>query len=171
MFTHQTATWAMPFLAGVIGLPYPAADGSVDSALASTLARFQTMNLPLQTEQSQLAEAERAIRWYFSDEGSQSTIEQWMNKLADWQTREGIPSDRIVFTEFGAMKQLSNGVETDRASRARWLRDTSATIERHGWGWTVFVLRDGPFGLYDNEFDYGPDPRLLNALGLSPVGQ
>ena len=123
MFTHQTATWAMPFLAGVIGIPYPAATGDVDVTLADTRTRFAAMNLPAPIRQSQFTEAEKAIRWYFDEEGKPSTIEDWMNKLADWQTREGVPSDRIVFTEFGAMKQLTDSIETDRASRARWLHD------------------------------------------------
>jgi endoglucanase len=171
MFTHQTATWAMPFIAGVIGLPYPAADGNLDDALALTRERFQTLDLSPDARQAQFAEAERAIRWYFSDEGYPSTIETWMGKLAEWQRREGVPSDRIVFTEFGAMKQLTGGNEINRLSRARWLHDASAAFERHGWGWTVYVLRDGPFGLFDSNSDHRPDPGLLTALGLAPVAQ
>jgi hypothetical protein len=127
------------------------------------------MNLPAQVRQSQFAEAEKAIRWYFAEEGKPATIEDWMDKLADWQTREGVPSDRIVFTEFGAMKQLTDGIETDRASRAHWLHDASAAMERRGWGWTVYVLHDGPFSLYEDESDRHPDPLLLSALRLSPV--
>jgi len=171
MFTQQTATWSMPFEAGVTGLPYPAAAGNVDRTLASTLARFQTLNLPPEQKRAEVVEAEKAIRWYFTEGDDRSTIEQWMTKLADWQAREDVPSDHIVFTEFGAMKQMSDGTEIDPDSRTRWLHDTSAAIRRHGWGWTVYVLRDGPYGLYADESDSGPDPRLLSALGLSPVVQ
>jgi hypothetical protein len=64
------------------------------------------------------------------------------------------------------MKQLIGGAELDRASRARWLHDTAAAIARHGWGWTAYVLRDDPFGLYVNESDRDPDPELMHALGL-----
>ena len=70
MFTHQTATWSMPFLAGVIGVPYPAAEGAVDGTLADTRTRFEAINLPAEIRQSQYAEAEKAIRWYFAEEGS-----------------------------------------------------------------------------------------------------
>ena len=29
LFTHQSATWSMPYLAGTIGVPYPASAGSL----------------------------------------------------------------------------------------------------------------------------------------------
>ncbi len=112
------------------------------------------------------AQAEAAIGDYFRQAQGPAQIEEWMNKVADWQTREGVDSDRIVFTEFGAMKQTIDGKQIDRASRARWLRDTSAAIASHGWGWTVYVLRDDPFGLYVNESDRSPDPELMRALHL-----
>lgn len=64
------------------------------------------------------------------------------------------------------MKQTIQGVEIDRSSRARWLHDASAGIESHGWGWTAYVLRDDPFGLYANMRDRNPDPELMRALRL-----
>ncbi len=78
-----------------------------------------------------------------------------------------MPSDHIVFTEFGAMKETIDGAQFDRASRARWLHDASASIASHGWGWTAYVLRDDPFGLYVQESDRYPDPELMKALGLA----
>jgi endoglucanase len=171
LFTHQTATWAMPYMAGVIGVPYPAAAGGADLALSATLARFATMKLSPPQLRSQVGDAERAIRDYFKDGEGLPNMEQHMSELADWQKREGVPSDHIVFTEFGAAKQLTAGseIESDLPSRARWFHDVSRTMQSHGWGWSVFVLRDGMFGLYDTDADRGPDPRLLSALGLSPV--
>jgi hypothetical protein len=41
-------------------------------------------------------------------------------------------------------------------------------IERQGWGWNVYVLRDDPFGLYQRKGDPHPDPALLRALRLHP---
>jgi endoglucanase len=167
LFTHQGATWSEPYLAGTIGVPYPAAAGNVDDTLAQTAARFATVTLPSGTDRNAArAKAESEIEKYFDQAQGPAQIEDWMNKVADWQRREGVDSDRIVFTEFGAMKQLIGGAELDRASRARWLHDTAAAIARHGWGWTAYVLRDDPFGLYVNERDRDPDPELMHALGL-----
>ncbi len=167
LFTHQGATWTMPYLAGTIGVPFPASAGSLDDTLSLTRARFRTVTLaPGVDRQAAEAKAESEIRRYFQEAQGPAQIGQWMNQVADWQARQRVDSDRIVFTEFGAMKQTIEGVEIDRASRARWLRDTSAAIESHGWGWTAFVLRDDPFGLYVRESDRDPDPRLMRALRL-----
>ena len=168
LFTHQGATWTMPYLAGTIGVPFPASAGSVDETLSLTRARFRALPLPPSVDR--LAAEQKAgveIRRYFDEAQGTAQIEGWMNQVAEWQQRQHVDSDRIVFTEFGAMKQTIEGVEIDRASRVRWLRDTSSAIERHGWGWTAFVLRDGPFGLYAHESDHYPDPQLLHALRLA----
>ena len=167
LFTHQSATWTMPYLAGTIGVPYPASAGNRDATLEMTRARFRSLTLPPGADPvAAQTQAEAEIGKYFDQAQGPAQIDDWMNKIADWQKREGVDSSQIVFTEFGAMKQTIDGVELDRASRARWLRDASAAIESHGWGWTAYVLRDDPFGLYVHESDRYPDPELMRALRL-----
>jgi hypothetical protein len=169
LFTHQGATWSEPYLADTIGVPYPAAAGDIQTTLDMTLARMQTMTLPVGADLAAVqTKAEAEIEKYFSQGQGPKQVEDWMGRVADWQRRQNVPSDRIVFTEFGAMKETSGGAQFDRASRARWLHDASASIARHGWGWTVYVLRDDPFGIYRQMSDPAPDPELLQALGLSP---
>jgi endoglucanase len=167
LFTHQSATWTMPYLAGTIGVPYPAAAGSLDATLELTRARFRTLTLPDGADHAGAeAKAEAEIGKYFDEAQGPAQIEEWMSKVADWQKREGVASDHIVFTEFGAMKETIDGQQIGRVSRARWLHDTSAAIASHGWGWTAYVLRDDPFGLYARMSDPMPDPGLMHALGL-----
>lgn len=168
LFTHQSATWSMPYLAGTIGVPYPASAGSLAETLELTRARFRAVKLPDGADRAAAeAQAEAEIRQYFGEAQGPAQIAGWMNKVADWQAREGVASNQIVFTEFGAMKETIDGVEIGRASRARWLRDTTAAIASHGWGWTAYVLRDDPFGLYVHEGDRNPDPELMRALHLN----
>jgi endoglucanase len=168
LFTHQGATWSEPYLAGTIGVPYPAAAGKVGDTLDMTLQRLQTMTLPAGADPAAVQKkSEAEIEKYFSEGQGPQQIEQWMDRVAQWQQREQVPSDRIVFTEFGAMKETVAGVQFDRASRARWLHDTAASIARRGWGWTVYVLRDDPFGIYRQMSDRDPDPELMRALGLN----
>jgi hypothetical protein len=168
LFTHQGATWSEPYLAGTMGVPYPAAAGTLDDTLRLTRIRFRSLPLAPEVDRDAAeAKAEREIGKYFAQMQGPAQIELWMKRVADWQRRQSIDSDHIVFTEFGAMKQTVNGVQFDRASRARWLRDASASIENHGWGWTAYVLRDDPFGLYVQEADRFPDPDLMRALRLN----
>ncbi|HEX3936739.1 MAG TPA: cellulase family glycosylhydrolase [Xanthobacteraceae bacterium] len=167
LFTHQSSWWTEPDLAGTIGVPYPASAGSLGETLALSHARFRTVELPAGADRiAGEQKADNEIRQYFAEDQGPARLTDWMNKLADWQAREHINSDQIVFTEFGAIKELADGVEIGRDSRARWLHDAAAAIAGHGWGWTAYVLRDDPFGLYVNESDPFPDPRLLRALGL-----
>jgi len=168
LFTHQGATWTAPYLAGTIGVPYPVSAGSLEETLELTRARLAAVALaPSVDRLAAQTRAESEIRRYFREAQGPAQVEEWMKQVADWQRRQQVDSDRIVFTEFGAMKQEVDKVEIDRASRARWLRDASAAIENHGWGWTAFVLRDGPFGLYVRETDRYPDQQLLRALRLN----
>jgi hypothetical protein len=167
LFTHQTSTWTPPYLAGTIGVPFPASAGSLPETLSLTHDRFKTVPVPPGADKAAAEQKAKAeIQRYFAEVQGPKQIDEWMDRVAEWQQRQQIASDHIVFTEFGAMKQLIDGVEIDRASRARWLHDTSAAIERRGWGWTVYVLRDGPFGLFAYPDDRSPEPQMLEALGL-----
>jgi hypothetical protein len=170
LFTHQSAHWTMPHMAGVIGVPYPASAGSEEATLALTRERFKTVTLKDGADRGDaLRKAERETRRYFAEAQGPADVEKWMQRVATWQQREKVAADRIVFTEFGAMKQTVDGVEIGKSSRTRWLYDVASAIERRGWGWTVYVLRDDPFGLYEHEGDRSPDPALLRALRLRPV--
>ncbi len=167
LFTHQGATWSMPYLAGTIGVPYPASAGNLDETLSLTREQFKAVPLANADRMAARQKAEAEIRKYFREDQDQRQIKGWMDRVADWQRRQGIESDRIVFTEFGAMKQKIDGIEIDRSSRVRWFYDTSSEIERRGWGWTIYVLRDDPFGLYDRPTDRYPDAALLRVLRLN----
>lgn len=167
VFTHQGATWSEPYLAGIVGVPYPASTGALDDTLALTRARFRSLALPPGADRAAAqSHAEAEIEKYFAQAQGPVQIDEWINRVADWQQRQHVEADRIVFTEFGAMKETIGDVEIGRASRARWLRDASGAIESHGWGWTAYVLRDDPFGLYVHEGDRHLDPELMRALRL-----
>ncbi len=46
LFTHQSPTWSMPYLAGIIGVSYPASAGSLAETLELTRTHFRTVKLP-----------------------------------------------------------------------------------------------------------------------------
>jgi len=166
VFTHQGSTWAMPFLAEVAGLPYPAGRGTLNDALERTHANFAASDRwPPAARGAQQKEAEDAIRWYFTSAPGPAMIGERFATLARWQQDNRIDPGQFVFTEFGAMRQREAD-DDDEASRARWLRDVSSAIDKNGWGWSLWVLHGPPFGLYPDDRASCPEPDLIDALRL-----
>lgn len=155
LFTHQGSDWTLDIMPLIVGLPYPAKAGSLDRVLGN--ARTRDTMLGRKT-QDILPRAEDAIRNYFRESPNAEFIRARLQVLKDWALSRNVEPGRIIFTEYGAMN--SPGGEP---SRARWLHDVSGAIEANGWGWTLWVLRQGPFGL-DKDGQY--DPALFEALGV-----
>jgi len=147
----------------IVGLPYPARAG----AQADVLAAMAKSSLPPRNaaRRDELSrQAADAVRNYFREDQGRDQIEAKLDLLRDWCGRHGVPADRVVFTEYGAMRTGDDG-----SSRRRWLHDVSDGIASRGWGWTLWVLKQGPFGLDD---DTGrSDPELLKAIGVGAPGQ
>lgn len=154
LFTHQGADWTLDIMPLISGLPYPADAGSLDRVLANVRAAGAGKSPDLTRR------AEDAIRHYYSQYADDRSIKAQFQALKQWEVARGLEPGRIVFTEFGAMKTPSG-----ESSRVRWLRDISRAIRANGWGWTVWVLRDGPFGLEEGG---RYDPALMDAIGCRP---
>jgi hypothetical protein len=159
LFTHQGSDWTLDIMPVIAGLPYPATAGSLDAALAA--ARQRAAALPASRKaaaSSLLPRAEDAVRQYFREDPGPVALGRRLDALQSWAGRNGVPPERVVVTEYGAMKTPGG-----EASRARWLRDVSGAVAARGWGSTLWVLRQGPFGLDDREGRL--DPALLAAIG------
>lgn len=154
LFTHQGSDWALDIMPFISGLPYPAEAGRLETVLGN--ARALATKLSPKTPDV-LPRAEDAIRYYFSENTGKAAMLKTLQKLKDWGATRNVAPARIVFTEFGAMKTPGG-----ESSRARWLADVTSAIGANGWGWTLWVLRQGPFGL-DETGRY--DPALFLALG------
>jgi len=158
IFTHQGSDWTLDIMPLIVGLPYPARVGNLGDALDSARARAAALRDQGAAKAPDiLPRAEDAIRNYFRENADSAAIRARLQTLKNWSRTRNIAAGRIVFTEFGAMKASG-----DESSRARWLHDVSSAVTSNGWGWTVWVLRQGPFGL-DNDGRYNPD--LFEALG------
>ena len=86
LFTHQSATWSMPYLAGTIGVPYPASAGSLAETLALTRARFRTLELPQGVDRAAAeAQAEAEIAQIFqrsAGTGADRGVDEQSSRLA-----------------------------------------------------------------------------------------
>jgi hypothetical protein len=155
LFTHQGSDWTLDIMPLIAGLPYPAKAGSLDEVLGNARGRDTVLD---RKAPDVLPRAEDAIRNYFRENSDGDAIRARLQTLKEWALSHGVEPGRIVFTEYGAMKTPGG-----ERSRTRWLHDVSSAIAANGWGWTLWVLRQGPFGL-DEDGRY--DPALFDALGV-----
>ena len=159
LFTHQGTDWSLDIMPLVVGLPYPPRQDALPRVLAAARKRsLQTGAGSKESRKRRLTEAEAAIRYYFSAD-PHATMADTFAELRRRAAALGITTKRVVFTEFGAVRS-----DDGDASRARWLRDVSGMIEEEGAGWTLWVLRGGPFGI--DRDNGGFEPALLRALRL-----
>ncbi len=142
LFTHQGATWSLPFWRHLRNVPYPSSPQGLEP-LASTAPDDLTRL--------------RLIR-YGHERWSAERIEAEIGEAAAWARRRGV---RLVCSEFGVTRG-----STDPAHRAQWIADVRAALERHGVGWTLWDYA-GDFGIVTKEGgQVTPEERLLSALGL-----
>ncbi|EJW10334.1 cellulase [Rhodovulum sp. PH10] len=158
LFTHQGTDWALDIMPLVTGLSYPPRAEQVPEALAAARDKAGRAAWPEGVRRERLARAEASLRHYLTTDPRPALRETF----ADLRRRASgleIAAGRIVVTEFGATRTPDRD-----ASRARWLQEVSGMISAEGWGWTLWVLREGPFGL--DRPDGRLDRSLLQALGL-----
>jgi len=141
-FTHQGAGWGTPWWIYTHGIPYPAADSSLD----------------LVKQVPDLADR-YAFERYWLDHWDAHRIRLQIDAAADWGKTYGVP---LLCNEFGAYRRV-----TDAASRMNWIRDVRTALEADGIGWTMWDYRGG-FGVVWKQ-DGQPakvDDKVVEALGL-----
>jgi hypothetical protein len=166
-FTHQGASWnAARYLADV---PYPARARPLDDSLAATAAAITASDLAAQQRGAAYLDAEQRLQRYRQSNFNADTIAATFAQVAAWGRAHGIPADRILLGEFGAIKtvfQNDGGIRA--AERAQWFHDVSRTAEQQGFPWAVWGYRRGSFALARDETADEIDPAIATALGLLP---
>ncbi|GJE62408.1 hypothetical protein MPOCJGCO_4541 [Methylobacterium trifolii] len=168
LFTHQGATWMTgePFYRALNGVPWPAAQGSLDGTLAAVRARMRadTVTPPAEkAETFRLTEAK--LREYFAADPDRRFLDRHLADVKTWADLYGIPAGEILMGEFGALRSDARYVASAPADRARYVRDVREGAEALGFAWAFWNLFDG-LGLMDDE--HRIDPAIIAALGLRP---
>jgi aryl-phospho-beta-D-glucosidase BglC (GH1 family) len=142
LFTHQGASWGVPFWIKLRDVPYP---------------------LTLQTVEKAISEQDDSLaKW----ELTETAFGQWnrdrimaeMRFAAEWAKARHVP---LTCNEFGVYRNFS-----DPDARARWIEDVRAALEQNNIGWTMWDYRGG-FGVVTKQNGASiPDARILHALGL-----
>ena len=143
-FTHQGASWGLPWWIYTHSIPYPPQDASMQALLTEVpdpAHRYELEN-------------------YWLDQWNGTRIRMMIDEAAAWARQNNVP---LLCDEFGVYRQY-----TDPVSRAHWIRDVRTALEADGIGWTMWEYRGG-FGVVTKQDNQPaqPDESTLRALGMS----
>ncbi len=116
IFTHQGASWGTYSWQWVRRLHYPSSPESaakVAAALPDTVDRL-------------------ALVRYGQDHWDAARIDAEVAQVAEWARQRGVP---VVCNEFGVYRDFA-----EPQDRAAWIRDVRTALERHGMGWTMWII-------------------------------
>ncbi|MCJ9729713.1 glycoside hydrolase family 5 protein [Bradyrhizobium sp. PRIMUS42] len=137
LFTHQGA---YRLYLHIQGIPYPAADGSVEAAVGLTNALIDQLGLSIADAVAEKASATKEILRYFAQAPGRDFVKSQFDKVSAWARANTIPPSRILLGEFAAI----NWRKTDRpdylAARIRWDNDVRAAAAERGFAWAYWNL-------------------------------
>jgi endoglucanase len=142
-FTHQGATWSVPYWSYTHDIPYPATDSSMAELLKEVpdpVSRYQLEN-------------------YWLNHWDAHHIRALIDEAAAWAHNNQVP---LICDEFGAFRD-----HADADSRMNWLHDVRTALEADGIGWAMWDYCGG-FGVVRKPFGQPAqvDEAVVNALGL-----
>jgi endoglucanase len=142
-YTHQGATWGVPWWSYTRGIAYPPNDAAMQALLP------QVPDLP----------DRYALENYWLNHWDGRHIRLLIDEAAAWARQYNVP---LVCNEFGAYRNNS-----DPVSRINWLHDVRTALEADGIGWAMWEYRGG-FGVVNKQDGQPaqPDNDVVGALGL-----
>jgi hypothetical protein len=161
LFTHQSAGWTNGPNAHFADLPYP--PERVDDALAERLVTAAAARLAASGADLDPAALSEALRDYRAEGRAQTGLD--LLRAAAWADRHGIPRNRLILGEFGAMREDMPGRRFQGLGQAEFLADKRRAAEAQGIGWAVWVWT-GTFGLAEDDRTRQLPPETCAALGL-----
>lgn len=164
-FTHQGASWnAARHLADV---PYPAQARPLRDSLDATAAAIDASHLSQPKKVLAQIEARRLLENYRRSGFDRAAMARSLERISAWARANGVPGNRILLGEFGALKSLRQAHGVRAAERRRWFADVRAEAEARGFSWAVWVYRLGGFEVVGGDRGVDVDPAIVDALGLT----
>ena len=164
-FTHQLSSATQPFNSS---LPWPAAMGSSDEAVAHLKSYMTAAGIGEGEQAANIAAARDPIARYFAENWGFPQLQARINEAVAWAGRHGIPTSRLFMGEFGCYGLAADGRSGARdEDRLRYLAAVRLEAEGHGIPWAVWEYSN-PHGI-SLIAPWGPavpDGGMLQALGL-----
>jgi len=160
-FTHQgLAGMAAQYLTDV---PYPARARPMQQSIDETAATIAAAPQKLQAKTT----ARNDLESYRASSFDRATIARDFDKVARWAREHGVPTQRVILGEFGAMNNAQRGLPTRQAERMRWFSDVREEAEARGFAWAAWVHSGSVgFSLVTRDGSTELDPGTLRALGF-----
>ncbi len=148
IFTHQSAEWLTIAERYLTDVPYP--PSRLDDALIDRLSREAA-------KRSGGAYDRHAFRYMLDAyrRTAATVAREPIDLAAAWADRHGIPRDRLLMGEFGAMP----------GDRLAFLQDKRRAAEEHGIAWAVWSWGDA-MAITSGGAERRLDPAVCGALGL-----
>jgi len=161
-FTHQGASWIDAPVKYIVGLPYP--PSLVTPEMARKLAEVATERMTAEVGYGDAETILKEIEAY--GDTPSSAVSDEIAVAATWADQQGIPHDRILLGEFGALHTI-DGVTQPPEWYHAFLSDKRRAAEEAGFGWAVLSW-DGDMGVaMPGDPDRRLSPDTCRALGLS----
>ena len=163
-FTHQGAGWIDAPVKYIVGLPYP--PSLVTPELAKKLTEVATERMTAEVGYGDSETILKEIEDY--GDTPSSAVSDEIAVAATWADQQGIPHDRILLGEFGALHTVDGLTQPPEWYHA-FLSDKRRAAEEAGFGWAVLSW-SGDMGVaMPDDPDRRLSPDTCLALGL-PCG-
>jgi endoglucanase len=164
IFTHQGASWSDGYIKHVSHLNFPPRPGDKKKALKEALAKLAKADVPKAVRKKQKAELAHDMDAYFQKGWAVKKAREPFDRVARWAKKHGIPAQRILLGEFGAIR-ADQGTPLSDAQRVPFLKMVREQAEQHGYAWSTWSWT-GSFGMSKTDDTREFSPTLLQALGL-----
>jgi endoglucanase len=143
IFTHQGATWGVPYWEQLRRVPYPVNTDAIEALL------------PTLTDE----EAKAGLTRYHEGGWNEGKMTAWIRQAAAWGQQHQVP---LTCNEFGVYRAKSLP-----AHRLAWLTDVRTALESYGIGWTMWDYAGGFSVVNTIEGRRVADAGTVEALGLN----
>lgn len=147
--THQSASWAGPWVAHIANIPYPPTQLSQPETLALIDENTSRIFAALPAvEATKIAAGTRYdIERLRQQSELQAEMQGPMDAVADWAAKHAIAPNRIFMGEFGMIRQeWERPAATQPDWRVNYMRDMTALAEQKGFAWSMWSF-GGAFGM------------------------
>ncbi|MGL4235734.1 glycoside hydrolase family 5 protein [Tabrizicola sp.] len=163
VYTHQGAMWAPPPAKYIWDLPYP--PSLMTPEIAAKLAADAEARMMAAEGQADAEAIAAEIKTY--SETPDRAVADDIAVIAAWADTHGIPRNRVLLGEFGALHTV-DGSSLPREWYHAFLAHKRGSAEAAGMGWAVLGYAGGMGVSIDGDPLRDLAPETCQALGLQP---